>query len=129
MMREESTDKVCRMTRAGAFSLSDFNRMSCTNCYKLLLWVINQTPLTYNTTSNGYLVDPFTNMTLDPTRQADKAIVEKSMTELQIEKWTECCDEAALCCKNVMMPESRTSSTIFLFNYSSFMFELLSLNC
>lgn len=118
MMREESTDKVCRMTRAGAFSLSDFNRVSCTNCYKLLQWVINQTPLTYNTTSNGYLVDPFTNMTLDPTRPVDKAIVEKSMTELQIEKWTECCDEAALCCKNVMMPESLTSSMIFLFYYT-----------
>lgn len=104
-MQDSVDSKVCRITKYGSFSPADFNRISCSNCYKLLVFVISETRLAFNTTLDGYLTSNDLNRTLDPTKSADRSVILNSLNELQAEKWQECCSQAEVCCTDVMVKD------------------------
>lgn len=111
---------LCRISKYGTFGPRDFFRISCANCYKLLDYVMDkmqtqlETTLAYNITPNGYLVQgALGNQTfIDPTVPSDLSRVRGTMNEMLFDKWRECCQQAELCCTNVMIKDRFASNFI-----------------
>lgn len=111
----------CRMTKYGSFSVNDFRRISCANCYTLLVYVINEITLGLNVTEDGYL-KPMAeyggaslNRSLNPIVDADVKIIKSLMGGggNEFDKWRSCCREAELCCSNVMSLDPPPKCTWF----------------
>jgi hypothetical protein len=105
-------EPTCRLSRHGAYSMSDFNRMSCSYCFELLKYVFPDSEQAFSATLNGSLFYPNTNQLYDPTRNEHIQIVRDTMDAAEFDKWRSCCSEAELCCAEVMSldnPESKLS--------------------
>lgn len=98
----------CRMTRSGSHAPNDYNRISCTNCYNLLVYVFPNKDLFFNTTKDGYILGKEKDgngeyKRLHPWKNLETFKV--NMEPLEYDKWRSCCDEAKKCCSDVMLKE------------------------
>ena len=87
---------LCRITKYGSFNQTEFNRVSCMNCYRLLTFVVNGFHEKILVTNDGYFyVD---NHLLDPTDKDHIQKISEYMDNVEFGRWRLCCDEAASCC-------------------------------
>ncbi|RNA22981.1 calcitonin [Brachionus plicatilis] len=98
----------CRLSRFGSFSPKVFNRLSCANCYNLLVYVSPDTKLQFNVTYEGYLVSD--DLGFDPTDPNDILGIKSSMQLSEFDRWRACCVSAERCCSKVMVKSPTNSS-------------------
>jgi hypothetical protein len=97
-----SFEPTCRLSRFGAYSVSEFNRISCSYCYELLKFVFSESEQACAVMPNGSLHYAADNQYYDPTRPADIQVVRDTMDGVEYDKWRACCSEAKICCTDVM---------------------------
>jgi len=101
-----SPENGCRLTNFNrSESRDDFSRLACAKCYELLQYVFKDFNLRseYNMTNDGYLVSIYNEtQILDLNQEKDVNIIKSNLDTLEFKKWNECCNQAKLCCSNVM---------------------------
>jgi hypothetical protein len=111
---DNSMEPECRMTRYGSFDQNSFNRISCANCYRLLIYVFPGFEYRYNLTNAGFLIDENSNI-LDVGADKGIDIVGQAMETLEYQKWKKCCDDARSCCTK-MVKEFQCRKIFFIFS-------------
>jgi hypothetical protein len=99
---DNSIEMKCRLTRFGRLEPEIFNRVSCTNCYKLLEFVFSGYEFPLSTDNDGYLLKDGNQDRIDPNLPEGMKYIEKMLQPIEFEKWRSCCDEAAKCCSNMI---------------------------
>ena len=112
-MFEKVSNSECRMSRYGSFNPNEFNRLSCSNCYKLLVYVFTEFRIAFNVSSEGAFISE-DQMILDPTLASDVEIIRPTMDAIQFEKWRDCCKEAEKCCAQVMLNNKPLTCNVHL---------------
>ena len=105
MSSSSSVNDLCHMTRFGSFPHKAFNRISCSNCYKLLYYVFagSSFPLEHN--DEGYLISE-SNELIDPNTNEGMKYMSSMLHPVEFEKWRNCCKEAENCCSNMIETRS-----------------------
>lgn len=99
----------CRLSRFGSYPVREFNRISCSYCYSLLVYVFSDIKFGFNVTQTGHFMANNVNHLLDPLNKNDSLVIKDSMRSNEYDKWRTCCFEAEKCCLQVMSKYSVTT--------------------